>query len=96
MNERFPGPASEGSEEDVKETLQWVAGKVLSEKDATSIEDLLADGEIERAKEYLLGRADRLFEEKILNFDQAAELYALIGVSPERASELRQRRALNL
>lgn len=91
MGERFPSPASSENKEGAKDTLRWVAKKISDEEGMTRIEKYLLGDEIEKAKEYLLGTADALFELGKLNFDQAAEVYNLIGVSIERAADLRQK-----
>jgi hypothetical protein len=93
MAERFPLPANKEDKEGTEETLRWIAKKILNEKGVSAIEEYILNGEMDNAKELLLGNADRLFENNRLNFEQASELYALIGVSPERASQLRQAHA---
>jgi|CXWL01.1.fsa_nt_gi hypothetical protein len=93
MTERFPTPANKEDKEGAKDTLRWIANKILDKDGVSILEELLFDDEIEKAKEFLLGKTDQLFEGNHLNFEQAAELYTLIGVSLERASQLRQSRA---
>jgi len=94
MTERFPTPANKENKEGSKDTLRWVANKIFDRKGISTVEEFLLDDKIENAKAYLLGKTDKLFEGRHLNFEQAAELYTLIGVSPERASQLRQHKAL--
>ncbi|MHB8860643.1 MAG: hypothetical protein ACYC48_02815 [Minisyncoccota bacterium] len=94
MIERFPSPVSKEDKESSEDTLRWIANKISNEKGIASVEEYILGGNIEKAQEYLLGSTDRLFEEGRLNFDQAAELYKLIGVSPERMARLRHKQYL--
>lgn len=82
------------NEKEDTEVLEQIAEKVLNEKGKFDVGELLREGEIQKVREYLLGAIDRLYDDGKISFDKAAEAYKHIGVSPERASELRQRRAL--
>lgn len=76
-------------------TLSDIAEKVLTKQGQEAVEERLATGEEEKAREYLLGAVDHLFETGELLEEEARRYYEVLKVPPERASALRQSRDQN-
>ena len=90
MKEGFPRTPSHEKENAV--FFQEIGDRLLNEEGQFELGEIIRENDIQRAKEYLFGAVDALFEYGSLSFEEAAKLYKQIGVSPERASELRQQR----
>ncbi|MBP6924180.1 MAG: hypothetical protein KBC62_01625 [Candidatus Pacebacteria bacterium] len=66
-------------------------GKIYLNQDGVEqLEGYLDNDDIENAKIMLLGTFDRLWKENDLNDNEAKQLYSELGISPEKASKLRQ------
>lgn len=74
--------------------LEDIARKVLNEKGQLYFDELVQEDKIGSAQIHLLGAVDSCFERGNITFEEAAEYYKQIGVSPEQASQLRQNKAL--
>lgn len=70
--------------------IEEVAEKVLNEEGCFEIDELIREGNIERARISLLFIVDSCYDQGNVTFDEAADLYQLLHVSPERASAFRQ------
>lgn len=71
--------------------LKKIGEEVLNEEGQIAVDELLREGRIETAKEYLLGGIDSCYDRGIINFEDAAGFYNLLDLSPERASMFRQK-----
>lgn len=75
----------------IEQQLLDMAEKYLNEEGKTDVQIHIADGEIGAAKKYLLGAVDRLWQNGGISDEEAREAYAIIGISPEDASQIRQK-----
>ena len=70
--------------------LEKVAQGVLNEAGQLEVSELVREGEVEFAKPYLLFAVDSCYDQDLLTFDEAAELYKLLDIPPSTAAEFRQ------
>ncbi len=70
--------------------LEKVAKEVLNDVGQLEVSELVREGEVELAKLHLLFAIDSRYGRGLLTFDEAAELYKLLAVSPSVAAEFRQ------
>lgn len=70
--------------------IEKVAEKVLNEEGCFEIGELIREGKVELARINLLFIIDSCYDQGGVTFDEAAGLYQLLCVSPERASAFRQ------
>lgn len=71
--------------------LKYIAEEVLDDEGQFAIGELIHDGKIEEAEEYLLLGVDRYYDQGSMSFAAAARLYSILGFPPERACEFRQK-----
>lgn len=70
--------------------LRELGAKYLTTNGILLFDEYIENGDIQKAKEFLLGALDALWTRGELESEVVAPLYKEIGVSPERASMLRQ------
>ena len=65
--------------------LTQVAGEIMNEQQEFEVCELLGNGQVELAREYLLMRVDSLYCRGSMDLQKAAHYYSIIDPSPERA-----------
>lgn len=70
--------------------IKKVAKEVLNEEGCFEIDELIREGNIERARINLLFIVDSCYDQGGVTFAEAADLYQLLHVAPERAAAFRQ------
>jgi hypothetical protein len=71
--------------------LLKVADVVCNESGKDEVQELLDADESDNARIYLLGALDHCVMEQDMPDEEARELYNLLGLSRERANEIRQK-----
>lgn len=70
--------------------LITIAVRVFDEEGQLLIDELLEEGKLDEAKEYLLFGIDGGWTGGALTFEDAEELHQMLGISPEHAARFRQ------
>lgn len=70
--------------------LITIAVRVFDEEGQLLIDELLEEGKLDTAKEYLLFGIDGGWSGGDLTFEDAEELHQMLGISPEHAARFRQ------
>jgi hypothetical protein len=70
--------------------LSEIGKRCLNNKGQSKLDDLLNDGETQKACEYILGALDYCWQQGSLTSEQVQNFQSELGISPERASRLRQ------
>lgn len=70
--------------------LITIAVRVFNEEGQLLIDELLEEGKLDEAKEYLLFGIDGGWTGGALTFEDAKELHGMLNISPERAARFRQ------
>jgi hypothetical protein len=74
--------------------IERVAEHLLGENAQLAFDEMLQEGDIEKAKIFLLGAVDGCFARGGITFETAADLYKMLDFPPERAAAFRQNLAL--
>ncbi|MBI5799018.1 MAG: hypothetical protein HZB10_03745 [Candidatus Yonathbacteria bacterium] len=67
-----------------------LAEKVLNEEGQDAVEGHLINNRVDLAQCYILGGIDSLWTKKIITDSEAAEVYRILGMNPEKACDARQ------
>ncbi len=71
--------------------FERIAGVVFNKAGQAEVTELLQEGKVEKAKEYLLVGIDTMWFGGDMTFEDAAGYYNLLDLSPERAAMFRQK-----